>query len=231
MLPRAIYETLPYIYLFSAMALMGFHPDWIVVAFAWVLYTSGSITWVLRSDARRVNPRRPKHKNNMFLHDDLYESVPFLYIGCGILVMRYLGDGWLFYAGLIVFVLGCTVLGIRVNRRKISWIDDWRRYRGSATVAKTQHRKRTTSQICDQCMLKESCRSTGLSDKSNIRIMEWLAAEHDQSELVKLRWDVDELEFSPVTEERLLKVVLKHKQFHKQCLVLTNRRKMRLVAG
>jgi hypothetical protein len=113
---------------------------------------------------------------------------------------------------LILLALGSSVLGVRIKKRKISWIDDWRRYRGSATVAKKTHRQRSTSQICDQCLIKESCRSTKLSDKSNIRIMEWLSTDHEQSELVKLRWDIDELEFSPVSEERLLKVLLQHKK-------------------
>lgn len=230
MLPKAVYELLPYSYLVISMLLMGFHSDWIVVSFAWVLYTAGAVTWVLRSDARRVNPRRPTHKSNMFLHDDIYESVPFFYIGGGILAMRYLGDGVLLYAGLILLLLGCSILGVRIKKRKISWIDDWRRYRGSATVAKHTHRQRTTSQICDQCLIKESCRSTKLSDKSNIRIMEWLSTDHEQSEVVKLRWDIDELEFSPVSEERLLKVMLQHKKYHDQCLVLNNRRKMKLRA-
>lgn len=230
MLPKTVYELLPYFYLSGSMALMGFHPDWVVVAFAWVLYTAGSVTWVLRSDARRINPRRPKHKNNMFLHDDIYESMPFFYIGGSILVMRYMGDSVLFYAGMILFVLGCTVLGVRIKKRQISWIDDWRRYRGSATAAQKTHRQRTTSQICDQCAMKDSCRSSKLCDKSNIRIMEWLSTDHEQSELVKLRWDIDELEFSPVSEERLLKVMLQYKQYQNHCLVLNNRRKMKLRA-
>jgi hypothetical protein len=185
----------------------------------------------LRSDARRINPRRPKEKKDLFLHDDFYESMPFFYLGGGLLVMRFFGSSAFFYAGLVVFLLGVYVLGVRISKRKISWIDDWRRYRGSATVAKTVHRKKMTSQICDQCLIKESCRSTGLSDKSNIRIMDWLSVERDQEALVKLRWEIDELEFSPVTEERLLKVLLKNKQYQKHCLVLTNRRKMRLVAS
>ncbi|MEH6471195.1 MAG: hypothetical protein V7752_08090 [Halopseudomonas sp.] len=221
---------MPYVYLFTALALLAGNSDWIVLAFAWVLYTGAAITWVLRSDARRVNPRRPKEKKSVFLHDDFYESMPFFYLGGGILVMRFVSDGAFFYAGLILFTLGAWILGVRISKRKISWIDDWRRYRGSAVVAKTSHRKKMTSQICDQCLIKESCRSTGLSDKSNIRIMDWLSVEHDESELVKLRWELDELEFSPLSEERLLKVLLKNKQYQKHCLVLTNRRKMKLVA-
>tara|TARA_R110002167_G_scaffold15727_1_gene62414 strand:- start:4421 stop:5125 length:705 start_codon:yes stop_codon:yes gene_type:complete len=233
MLPKAIYEVLPYIYLFTALGLLAGHSDWIVLGFAWLLYTGAAITWVLRSDARRVNPRRPKERKDLFLHDDFYESMPFFYLGGGLLVMRFLDDSPLFYAGLIIFTLGIYVLGIRINKRKISWIDDWRRYRGSAVVAKKVYRKKMTSQICDQCLIRESCRGTGLSDKSNIRIMSWLNNEQnqDQDALVKLRWELDEVEFSPLSEERLLKVLHKSRQYHKHCLVLLNRRKIKLVSS
>lgn len=231
MLPKAIYETLPYLYLLVSLSLLAGHADWIVLVFAWILYTGAAITWVLRSDARRVNPRRPKESKELLLHDDIYESLPFFYLGGGVLVMRFIGEGIFFYAGLMLFALGIYVLGIRIIKRKISWIDDWRRYRGSATAAKAIHRKKMTSQICGHCLIRENCRANGLSDKSNIRIMGWLASEHDREAVVKLRWEIDEIEFSPVSEILLENVLLKNKQYFKHCLVLTNRRKMQGAGG
>ncbi len=230
MLPKAIYEVLPYAYLFTALGLLAGHSDLIVLGFAWLLYTGAVIIWVLRSDARRINPRQPKDKKRIFLHDDFYESLPFFYLGGGILVMRFLGDAVFFYAGLMLLLFGVSVLVVRINKRKISWIDDWRRYRGSASVAQTGHRKKITSQICDRCLINKSCRSTGLSDKSNIRVMDWLAIERDHEALVKLGEEISEIECGPVSEEQLLKVLLNNKPYQKHCLVLTNRRKMRSVA-
>ncbi len=231
MLNKALYEILPYIYLATSLVLLGAHSDMIVLGFSWLLYTAATISWVLRSDARRVNPRRPKVRKSLFLHDDFYESMPFFYLGGGILIMRFIGDGAFFYAGLILFMLGVAILGIRIQHRKISWIDDWRRYRGSATVAKKEHRKRTTSQTCDQCLIRESCRATGLSDISNIKVMDWLSVDHDDAALQRLRWELDEIEFSPVSEDRLFKILLKNKQYQKHCMVLRNRKKMKLVAA
>lgn len=223
MLPKAIYEGLPYVYLFSSLALLTSQDNWVILVFAWLLYTGGSITWVLRSDARRVNKRMPEGNKSLFLHEDIYESLPFLFIGVGVLVMRFLEGELYFYGGFGLMAYGGYVLAIRITRRKISWIDDWRRYRGSAIKAKTQNRKRQTNPICDQCLIREHCRRTGLTDRSNILIMGWLRKNPEVEAFGPLKEMVNESEYLPVSDDALFKVILKHKPYASQCLVMKNR--------
>ncbi|WP_210396082.1 hypothetical protein [Motiliproteus sediminis] len=230
MLPRPLYEVLPYLYLFGSLGLISTQSNWMVILFAWVLYTAGAITWVLRSDARRVNKRMPKSQKNLFLHEDFYESLPFLFIGMGVLAVRFIESWIVFWAGFALMVYGGYVLAIRISRRKISWIDDWRRYRGSAIQAKTVHRKKQMNPICDQCLIRESCRRTGLTDRSNILVMEWLQ-KHERVEAIgPLKEMVDEAEFLPIGHDTLLKVILKQQPYAEQCLVIQNRKKMRRVS-
>jgi len=228
MLPKALYEVLPYLYLFSGLGLMTSQSDWMILLFSWMLYTGGSVMWVLRSDARRVNKRNPPSSKNLYLHEDIYESLPFLFIGAGVLAIRFL-ETWMFFtAGFVLMAYGGYVLAIRIVRRKISWIDDWRRYRGSAIAAKTVHRKRQANPICEQCLIREQCRRTGLTDRSNILVMGWLQKNPDVDSFAPLKEMVDEAEYLPVGNDALFKVILKQKPFAAQCLVIKNRIKMRV---
>jgi len=226
MLPKALYEIMPYLYLFAGLGLMSSQSDWMVLVFAWVLYTGGSIMWVLRSDARRVNKRISPRNKGLYLHEDIYESLPFLFIGAGMLAIRFI-EVWMFFvAGFVLMAYGGYILAIRIVRRKISWIDDWRRYRGSAIQAKTVHRKRQSNPICDQCLIRESCRRTGLTDRSNILVMGWLQKNPNVEAFAPLKEMVDESEFLPVSSDALFKVILKQKSYASQCLVIKNRQKM-----
>ncbi|HEY5716987.1 MAG TPA: hypothetical protein VIS52_00730 [Motiliproteus sp.] len=226
MLPKALYEILPYAYLFGGLSLMTSQSDWIILACSWIVYTGGSIMWVLRSDARRINKRIPPYSKGFYLHEDIYESLPFLFIGIGVLAIRFL-ESWVFFSvGLVMMAYGGYVLAIRIVRRKISWIDDWRRYRGSAIQARVVHRKRQSNPICDQCLIRESCRRTGLTDRSNILVMGWLQKHADVESFAPLKEMVDEAEFLPVSNDVLFKVILKQKPYAAQCLVIKNRLKM-----
>lgn len=223
MLPRTLYEVLPYIYLFSALALMVSQSDWVILVCAWVLFTGGAITWVLRSDSRRVNKRVPDSSKTWHLHEDIYESLPFLYIGGGVLVMRFAEQGLFILSGFAMMAFGGAVLGIRISKRKISWIDDWRRYRGSALQARAVQARNTRNPICDQCLIRESCRASTFNDKSNVLIMEWIEKQKDDSELAILARSVGMAELRTVRPDEVSVRLVRQRKYAGQCLVLYSR--------
>ncbi|WP_207061281.1 hypothetical protein [Motiliproteus sp. SC1-56] len=223
MLPRPLYEVLPYLYIFGALALMVSQSNWVVLICAWVLYTGGAITWVLRSDARRVNKRVPDSRKSLFLHEDIYESLPFLYIGGGVLVMRFAEQGLFILGGFAMMAFGGAILGIRITKRKISWIDEWRRYRGSAMQAQAVQRRNTRNPICDQCLIRESCRSSSFNDKSNVLIMEWVERKRDDADLRILTRAVGMAELRTVQQDEVAVRVARQRKFAGQCLLLYTR--------
>lgn len=223
MLPKIIYENLPWAYLFSSLILILTSQDWTVLGFAWLLFTGGSITWVLRSDHRRANRKiKENGQLNFLLNDDVYESLPFFYIGVGAVCFSFF-EWWLgSAASLMLMFAGMLILNTRTAKRKLSWLDD-RRKDQARSVGLSE--KRTvqnlySSATCDRCFVRPQCRTTGLTDHSNNRLMNWLLDEKSMTEFAPLKEEVDQLELSPVSEIKLRVLLLKLKPFLSQCIGL-----------
>jgi hypothetical protein len=233
MLPKNIYENLPYAYLFASLGLFLTNQNWIVLGFSWLLYTAGAIIWVIRSDYRRANKKVNKHGESTFLlHDDFYESLPFGYIGVGAICFSF-SEWWLAEAASLALMLfGMSILGIRIHKRKISWIDDWRKHQSKnvGLSEKKTVRNQYSSATCDQCLVRPQCRITGLTDRSNNRVMHWLLDEQSMTEIERLKEEVDQHERSPVSGTKLRVLLIKLKPFVSQCIGLdAHQRKQRLL--
>ena len=110
---KPIYEPLPFAYLLTAVGLIYWLDNPLVLASAILFYCAGAIIWVQRSVFRR-NQRiiarngrshiktRPDHAM-VNLPEAAYEMLPFIYIGTGLLIF-YFQPGRL---GLLLAVLCC----------------------------------------------------------------------------------------------------------------------------
>ncbi len=219
MIPKILYEVLPYLYLFVSLLMLMFFPEWVGLGFAWLLFTAASVTWVLRSDARRVNKRVPTKEKVFFLHHDLYESMPFGFLGIGALAVQFAPTDTYLALGVISLLIGTLILGMRIVKRKISWIDEWRRYRGPASASGLVNKRKYSLAVCDRCVLKEKCRGCGLTDTSNSLIMKWLQGDPLRADKDELTRRLNSVEVYPVRDDKLLKVLSALRPVAKQCHV------------
>lgn len=123
MLPKPLYESLPYFCLvFGAMNII-FPTDLLQAISGGILYSSGSAIWIMRSQNRRVDATRTPLKPHRYLPwheasvlpEPLYEALPFIYILTGILLQRHTEANALHYTGCAAFTLG---LGLLITRHR-----------------------------------------------------------------------------------------------------------------
>ncbi|MGB0466565.1 MAG: hypothetical protein ACPGF7_03410 [Pontibacterium sp.] len=132
MLPKPLYESLPYFCLVSGALSTALPTDALHATSGLILYCIGATVFILRSRHRRVDAKTnnirqnrqryiPWQKGSLF-PEPLYEAIPFLYILCGILLQCYARSALLIYSGFIVFAIGVVILALRhsyrVDKRK-----------------------------------------------------------------------------------------------------------------
>jgi hypothetical protein len=109
MLPKFIYESLPYINLAIGVAeICFFHSFWTALSGA-MFFGAGAVMWVLRSDNRRKD-KRTKIRYQYNRGRELYEIKPFFYIVFGLLVTNWLNTPTLHLAGAAVALFGLYLL-------------------------------------------------------------------------------------------------------------------------
>lgn len=125
MLPKPLYESLPYFCLVFGALSMIFPTDLLQAISGGILYSSGSAIWIMRSQNRRsdalrtpLKPHRylPWHEASL-LPEPLYEAIPFIYILIGILLQSHTEASTLHYAGCAATTLGLGLLIIRHRNR------------------------------------------------------------------------------------------------------------------
>lgn len=113
-LPKALYEALPYLYLVvGALLVVGLDSPF-VFASGVLFYIAGAGVWVIRSSHRRKNNSRDieNRRGRIVFPEKLYEYLPFLYMGVGILLaslvdhpIAYLSAFVLGFAGALVWLI------------------------------------------------------------------------------------------------------------------------------
>lgn len=92
MLPKPLYEALPYVYFLIGSALWISSSNPLEIVAGVLLYFAGAQQWVLRSNYRRRDRVQANLVNSHRRQDDhqhglyprwLYEMLPFVYIGLG----------------------------------------------------------------------------------------------------------------------------------------------------
>lgn len=87
MLPRLLYESLPLLYILTGLFFMVVTKQPLLLFAGLLLYTGGTLIWVMRSANRRTNNIRYTNKRRM-TPEWLYELQPFIQIGLVLLLWR-----------------------------------------------------------------------------------------------------------------------------------------------
>jgi len=87
MLPRLLYESLPLLYILAGLFFLVVTKQPLLLFAGLLLYTCGTLIWVMRSGNRRTDSVRHTNKHNM-TPEWLYELQPFIQIGLVLLLWR-----------------------------------------------------------------------------------------------------------------------------------------------
>lgn len=120
-LPKSLYEALPYLYIASGVAIfMAIGGPWVYLS-ASLLYAAGALVWVTRSAYRRKNSRHRirNRKGRVRFPEQLYEYLPFIYLGLGLVVLQ-LGGSYGIVPGIALCLAGGLVWMIRAIYRSQS---------------------------------------------------------------------------------------------------------------
>lgn len=117
MLPKPLYESLPYFSLVTGALSVVFPTDILQAASGLLLYWVGAFVWIIRSQHRRIDNNSypllnanslPWHKTS-HLPEPIYEAMPFIYILSGSLILRYSPHLPAIFAGFTLLTLGLTI--------------------------------------------------------------------------------------------------------------------------
>lgn len=118
MVPNPLYELLPYLYLLSGSLVIATIGGYAIVP-GLLLFSLGAWSWLMRSDYRRVNSRRPKLPSaRLVWGDSLYELQPFFYILLGVLIFGFLNHPIRLLSGPLMVIVGSIVLALRASERR-----------------------------------------------------------------------------------------------------------------
>ena len=87
MLPRLLYESLPLLYILAGLFFLVITKQPLLLFAGLLLYTCGTLIWVMRSGNRRTDNIRYANKRRM-TPEWLYELQPFIQIGLVLLLWR-----------------------------------------------------------------------------------------------------------------------------------------------
>ena len=87
MLPRLLYESLPLLYILTGLFFLFVTTQPLLLFAGLLLYTCGTLIWVMRSGNRRTDNIRYANKHKM-TPEWLYELQPFIQIGLVLLLWR-----------------------------------------------------------------------------------------------------------------------------------------------
>ncbi|MDO6447602.1 hypothetical protein Q4493_17660 [Colwellia sp. 1_MG-2023] len=115
-LPKTVYENLPYLYFLASGGLLALGDGWALIFSAGIFYAVACIVLVSRSAHRRLD----KHKTHSikYLFPELvYEYLPYTYVAIGIFVLMSTVNPLYQFAAFTLLVLALRNLLCRKNNR------------------------------------------------------------------------------------------------------------------
>jgi len=116
LLPKPVYENLPYIYFLLSGALLTIGDSWQLIFSASIFYSAACIVLVTRSAHRRIdrhNGMSVKH----FLPELIYEYLPYAYGAVGIFILMTTIQPMLQFLAFALFILAFRNLMMRHKNR------------------------------------------------------------------------------------------------------------------
>jgi hypothetical protein len=112
MIPRQLYETLPYLYMVAGVAVLVAIGNYFAIFSGLMLFLAGSLIWILRSDHRRAS-----RKQQGPIPYWLYELQPFIYSAVGITLALYAQSMYFYPSAVLLTVTGLQVWYLRGVQR------------------------------------------------------------------------------------------------------------------
>ncbi len=110
MLPKPLYELLPYLYILAGSSII-MTLDGASTPVGFLLYFFGAWIWMIRSESRRRNSRqRQSNLHRAYWSPVLYELQPFCYTWVGLLIIDWVDHPLLHISGSLLITIGVTVL-------------------------------------------------------------------------------------------------------------------------
>ncbi len=127
-LPRTLYELLPWAYLLVGAAILLMINTPLAYLSGGLFYLAGALTWVQRSEYRRQDRsisyrhrrrvrRTSAQRRRLPLPFWLYESLPFVYIGVGILLVASAEGAVVYLSAIMLWSAGGLILYLRTGFR------------------------------------------------------------------------------------------------------------------
>lgn len=226
MLPKPLYEGVPYLFLIVGGVVVVLLGGYAAPA-GILLYMLGAWQWVVRSDYRRLNERRPRNSGSRFYWGEtLYEFLPFVYILLGLVMLGHLQHEVRLVFGPLVILVGLALWLMRADHRSrppvtlqlrevkpqvASKQPAWHRSKNSLEavndgVAQAQEELSRTAQ-CDRCQIEQICQSVNLDIRSVQQIMRLSQTVSPDQAFEHFRAVVEPIEGRSVSNEELQAVL------------------------
>jgi len=113
MVPKQLYESLPYLYMVAGIAVLVAIGNYFALFSGLMLFLAGSLIWILRSDHRRAS-----RKQRGPLPYWLYELQPFIYAAVGISLCLYAQNMYFYPSAALLTVAGLQIWYLRGAQRR-----------------------------------------------------------------------------------------------------------------
>lgn len=116
-LPKFIYENLPYIYFLNSGALLVIGEGWALIFSAALFYSVACIVLVTRSSHRRLDKNNPRKMIKHQIPEMVYEYLPYIYGAVAIFTLMSTKQPVFQFMAFALFVLALRNLMCRHNNR------------------------------------------------------------------------------------------------------------------
>ena len=113
MIPKKLYETLPYLYMAIGVLVLFVLGNYFALFSGLMFFMAGSLIWILRSDHRRAS-----RKHHGPLPHWLYELLPFIYAAVGLVLYNYAHTIYLYPSAVLLLVAGLQIWYLRGAQRR-----------------------------------------------------------------------------------------------------------------
>lgn len=117
MLPKPIYELMPYFYLSGGITEIYYLQSTIATVSGVLFFVAGAMIWILRSNHRRCDSQLSR-KRDARLPEELYEMLPFLYMLVGALLVTFSTSYLLYAIAALLFLAGLHFVVVRTVHRR-----------------------------------------------------------------------------------------------------------------
>lgn len=113
MLPKQLYEILPYLYMVIGVLVLFALGNFLALFSGLLFFMAGSLIWILRSDHRRAS-----RKHHGPLPHWPYELLPFLYTATGGVLCYYANTIYLYPSAILLLTAGLQIWYLRGVQRR-----------------------------------------------------------------------------------------------------------------